>query len=120
MRIIWVEAAALLAKVGDVSTTLGMRSVAHLWDRVPDRPVTLYLVVGASPASQSSPSQPRALTVTSKVMIPWSRPRQLCMSFILTHLPVCVNALIGFICFLCLNQPYVIQLDYFSSTVLIS
>lgn len=27
MRIIWVEAAALLAKVGDVSTTLGMRSV---------------------------------------------------------------------------------------------
>lgn len=24
MRIIWVEAAALLAKVGDVSTTLGM------------------------------------------------------------------------------------------------
>lgn len=86
-------------KGGRCEYDFGNEECGHLWDRVPDRPVTLYPVVGASPVSQSSPSQPRALTVTSKVMIPWSRSRQLCMSFILTHLPVCVNALIGFVCF---------------------
>lgn len=41
------------------------------------------------------PSQPRALTVTARVMSSWPPSWQLRIHFYLTHLPVCVNPVIG-------------------------